>query len=96
VSKIYPRKDERSQTFKIEARFDEPPAILYPGLAGEGNIIIAVKENALTIPKELLLEGNKVMTPDGEVEVVPGLQDLERVEILEGIDAHTAILKSKK
>ncbi len=93
VSKIYPRKDERSQTFKVEASFDDPPSILYPGLAGEGNIIIAEKEDALTIPNEYLLEGDKVMTADGAVEVVPGLRNLERVEILKGIDAQTAIIK---
>ena len=96
LSKIYPRKDERSQTFKIEARFDDPPAVLYPGLAGEGNIIIAEKEDALTIPNEYLLEGNMVMTAEGAVEVLPGLRNLERVEILKGIDTTTALIKPKE
>lgn len=93
VSKIYPRKDERSQTFKVEAVFESPPNILYPGLAGEGNIIIAAKDNALTIPKEYLVGGNQVFTKEGLVQVTLGLQDLERVEILGGIDAKTEIFK---
>lgn len=93
VGKIYPKKDERSQTFKIEAVFEELPKRLYPGLAGEGNIIISVKENALTIPKEYLVEANKVLTEEGPVEVTIGLQNLDRVEILEGISASTVLLK---
>ncbi len=93
VSKIYPKKDERSQTFKVEAIFDRPPQTLYPGLSGEGNIIISEKQNALTIPKEFLLEGNKVLTGDGEMEVKIGLQNLDRVEILGGISGTTEILK---
>ena len=96
VSKIYPKKDERSQTFKAEAIFNDPPKALYPGLAGEGNIIISEKENVLTIPKEFLLEGNKVKTPGGLVEVVPGLQNLDRVEIINGINETTEILKPQE
>ena len=38
------------------------PNVLYPGLSGEANIIIAKKENVLTIPKEYLIDGNKVKT----------------------------------
>lgn len=96
VSKINPKKDERSQTFKIEALFMHPPEKLYPGLAGEGNIVIAEKENALTIPREFLMDGNQVQTEEGSVTVVVGLQNLERVEILEGIDERTKILKPEQ
>lgn len=96
VVKIYPKKDERSQTFTVEATFDHPPKTLYPGLSGEANIIIAEKENALTIPKELLLEGNTVRTANGVVEVITGIQNLDRVEILEGISATTEILKPEQ
>ena len=96
VSKIYPKKDERSQTFKAEAIFNTPPTALYPGLAGEGNIIISEKESVLCIPREFLLEGNKVRTADGVVEVVTGLKNLERVEILNGINEYTEILKPEE
>lgn len=96
LSKIYPRKDERSQTFTVEAIFKAPPQTLYPGLAGEANIIIAEKENALTIPKTYLFDENKVMTADGIVNVVVGLQNLERVEILEGIGKNTELIKPEE
>lgn len=96
ISKIYPSKDERSQTFKIEAVFKETPEVLYPGLAGEGNIIIAQKSNALSIPKEYLIGENSVQTENGLVALSIGLQDMDKVEILSGIDADTYIYKPKE
>lgn len=96
VRKIYPRKDERTQTFKIEAVFTDPPAVLYPGLAGEGNIIIAQKEDVLTIPRAYIIGTDQVETEDGLVQISLGLQDLERAEVLSGLDANTYILKPKE
>lgn len=96
VSKIYPQKDERLQTFKIEALFTASPTLLYPGLAGEANIIISEKKETLTIPRNYLLSGNKVITQDGEVQVEVGLQNLDRVEIVSGITATTLITKPKE
>jgi multidrug efflux pump subunit AcrA (membrane-fusion protein) len=80
----------------VEAVFQNPPEKLYPGLAGEGNIIIAQKEDVLTIPKIYLIDGNQVQTEDGLVEVKTGLQNLDQVEILEGIDMNTSILKPEE
>lgn len=96
LHKIYPRKDERSQTFKIEAVFVTPPKKLYPGLSGEGNIIITEKDETLTIPKEYLTDGNKVLTEQGEVTIEIGIQSLDRVEVLKGIDENTALFKPEQ
>jgi len=93
LSKIYPKKQDRNQTFKAEARFMEPPPKLYSGLSGEANIIIAKKDSALTIPREYLLPGSQVLTEDGKVTISTGLQNLEYVEIISGLNAETAILK---
>ena len=96
VSKIYPRKDERSQTFKVEALFNTPPEVLYPGLAGEGNIVVGTRENVLTIPREYLIDKNKVRTEEGLVELQLGLQNMEYVEVLSGLDKETTILKPQQ
>ena len=93
VSKIYPKKDERNQTFLVEALFDKAPKILYPGLSGEANVIIANKKDVLTIPKEYLIEGNKVKTDDGEVVIETGLQNMDFVEVLSGITDKINIYK---
>lgn len=96
VSKIYPKKDERNQTFKVEAIFNKAPKILYPGLSGEANIIIAKKNNVLTIPKEYLINNNQVKTDDGFVTLTLGLQNLEYVEVLSGITSDTYIYKTEE
>ncbi len=93
VSKIYPKKDERNQTFTVEAIFTKQPEILYPGLSGEGNIIIATKEKVLTIPKAYLIDGNKVKTDKGLIEIKTGLQNIDAIEILSGINKETFIYK---
>lgn len=93
VTKIYPTKDERNQTFKVEATFVDAPNTLYPGLSGEGNIIIATKENVLTLPTEYLSENNKVTTEEGDIEVVTGLKTDDYIEIISGINAETIVLK---
>ena len=93
ISKIYPKKDARNQTFKVEAVFDNPPKVLYPGLSGEANIIIDKKENVLTIPKEYLIENNKVKTDEGLITILTGLQNMEDIEVLYGITKNTYIYK---
>ena len=93
IAKIYPKKDERNQTFLVEAHFINPPDILYPGLSGEANIVISKKANVLTIPIAYLTSDNKVKTDDGLVYVKTGLQNMDYVEILSGITKETYIYK---
>lgn len=93
VSKIYPQKDERNQTFKVEAVFENPPEVLYPGLSGEANIVIATKNKVLTIPKAYIIDDDKVKTVDGLITITTGLQNMEFVEVLTGITKDTYIYK---
>ena len=93
VARIFPSKNLQTQTFKVEATFTTQPSILYSGLAGEANIIISSKENALTVPIEYVVRGNRVVTAEGELEVVTGLRNLEVIEILAGIDTATLLFK---
>ncbi|WP_127019492.1 efflux RND transporter periplasmic adaptor subunit [Flagellimonas beolgyonensis] len=96
VDKIYPRKDPSSQTFKVEAVFVSPPDVLYPGLSGEGNIVIQEKKETLTIPKEYLIDDSKVLTDEGEREITIGLHNLDLVEVLDGLSEQTAIYKPEQ
>ncbi len=96
IDKIYPKKDQRSQTFKVEAIFVNAPDVLYPGLAGEANVIISEKENTLTIPLEYLMNENMVNTEDGPVSVTIGSKNIKEVEILSGIDENTEIIKPEE
>jgi multidrug efflux pump subunit AcrA (membrane-fusion protein) len=93
VSKILPQKDERNQTFTVEALFEESPEVLYPGLSGEASIVIAVKKNVLTIPKHYLSADNMVKTDKGLIPIEIGIQNLEFVEVISGLDENTTIYK---
>lgn len=96
VVKIYPQKDERNQTFLVEAKFNVSPPKLYPGLSGEANVIISQKKDVLSIPKSYLVNSNQVLTEEGLVNVTIGLENLEYVEILSGITEFTPIFKPKE
>jgi multidrug efflux pump subunit AcrA (membrane-fusion protein) len=92
VTKIYPLKNNRTQTFKIEAEFTAPPPTLYAGMAGEANILISEKKNALTVPVEYVTD-QYVHTANGKIKVKTGIRTMERVEILSGIDSTQALKK---
>ena len=94
VARVIPLMDPRSRTFKVEARFRQGPPQLYPNLTAEANIVLRTKANALTVPAGYLLPGDQVLVgPDERVPVRTGARDLEKVEILEGIDAATELYK---
>src|SRR5680860_2001 len=96
VSKIYPKKDERNQTFTVEALFEDGPAVLYPRLSGEANIIVGQKKQVLAIPRQYVNEDGKVKTENGMVKIKRGLQNLDSVEVLSGITAETWIYKPEE
>ncbi|MHC2991819.1 RND transporter [Pontibacter sp. HJ8] len=94
VYKINPAMNERTRSFTVEASFVTSPPALYPNLTTEANIIIQEKENALTIPRDYLLEGSFVLTEDEEkVPVKTGLKDYRKVEILDGLTKENVIVK---
>lgn len=85
--------NERSRTFTVEAVFKQSPPVLYPNLTVEANIVLARKERALTIPAAYLVDDRYVLVgQDERREVQLGLRDLQRVEVLSGIDSTTVIL----
>lgn len=94
VSKINPIMDERNKTFLVEGVFVSGPSVLYPNLSLEANIIIESKENTLLIPRSYILNERFVITSSGDtVEVVLGMKDFQKAEILEGVDPKTALVK---
>lgn len=93
LSKIFPEKDERNQTFLVEAIFEEQPRVLYPGLSGEANIIVSQKDSALVIPKNFLVAGNKVKTKNGFVNIRTGLESIDSVEVVSGLTPEMEIYK---
>jgi multidrug efflux pump subunit AcrA (membrane-fusion protein) len=96
TSRIVPRKDELTQTFRVESVFLDEIEKLYSGLSGEANIMVATRKNAMIVPSEYVIEGNKVITSDGEQEVKIGVTNMEFTEILSGIDTTTTLIKPEE
>lgn len=95
ISKIAPKKDDLTQTFRVESTFTELPPKLYYGLAGEANIIVSKRSKALVIPAAYLMANDQVLTEQGAISVKVGKKNLEFVEILSGIDTATSLIKPK-
>ena len=93
VVQIIPQMNQETQTFWVEGIFIESPKVLYSGLRGEANIVITQKEKVLTIPLDYLVDENKVITKEETLYVKTGLKSLEKIEILDGLDSSTVILK---
>lgn len=94
VTKINPMMDERSKSFIVEALFIQGPPRLYPNLTLEANIIIQVKENALMVPSNYVMDDQFVINNAGDtLAVTLGIKNYQYSEILEGIDETTLLLK---
>jgi HlyD family secretion protein len=94
ITKINPAMNERTRSFTVEADFVTQPDALYPNLTTEANIIIQAKKNALTIPREYLVDGAYVLKDkDERVPVKTGLKDYQKVEIVGGLSKEDVIVK---
>ncbi|MEO7081568.1 MAG: efflux RND transporter periplasmic adaptor subunit [Flavobacteriales bacterium] len=94
VTRIIPLMNERSRTFKVEARFTKRPPQLYPNLTVEASIVIRTKENTMLVPASYIVDGTYVLTDSDEKTLVKlGARDMENVEVLEGITANTTLYK---
>ncbi len=97
VVKIHPIMDAKSKTFTVEAEFVTAPPGLFPNLSLESNILVQVHPNALVIPRNILLDQNKVITEDGDTLTLElGIKTYEFVEILGGLEEKTGLIPPKK
>jgi hypothetical protein len=86
--------DTQTKSFKVEAKFSKAPPQLYPNLSLEANIITAVKENTLVIPRGFLIADSLVVNENKDtLKVTTGIKNYQFAEILEGIDASTVLIK---
>ncbi len=99
VSKVYPLIDTRQQSLRVDAIFEETLPAGFSGLAVEANIIVRKKDKAIVVPKSVLMPGDSVWikSKEGEkkVKVIRGIETLDEVEIVDGIDS-TMLLLTKK
>ncbi len=89
---IDPMMNIRTRSFQAEAIFTKKPGALFPNLTAEANILINTKEDALTIPRNYLINDTYVMLEGGKLQKVEtGLMDYDLVEITSGINKTSII-----
>ena len=96
VIECYPRITQSNKTSKVLASIELDASVnVFSGMSLEANIIISEKKQALVIPREFITSNNKVKLKSGGelVEIKKGIEDLQFVEILSGIDENTVIVK---
>ena len=94
VTNIEPLMNEQSRSFTVKASFVTRPAMLYPNLSVEANIVIQSKEKAMTVPRSYLLGDSTVKMENGELRKVRiGLSDYQKIEILSGLNVNDVIYK---
>lgn len=97
VTQVYPIMDTKSKSFTVEAEFLENPPRLYPNLTLEANIITETKENTLVIPRNYLINDERVIMENGDTLLVKvGIRDYQFAEILEGLDENTILIRPLK
>jgi HlyD family secretion protein len=96
IQKIYPVMNDRTKSFLVEAGFITTPALLYPNLTVETNILIQTKQKAMVIPRSYLVNDSMVLTGMNKLTtVVTGFKDYSKVEIIRGLTPEEYIYKPK-
>ncbi|MBI1767218.1 MAG: efflux RND transporter periplasmic adaptor subunit [Bacteroidetes bacterium] len=99
VTKVHPLVNTREQSVRVDADFIDLLPNGFTGLAVEANIIIQQKAKAMVIPKSVLLEGDSVLvkTENGKkkVKIIRGIETLDEVEVLEGINESTQLIAKR-
>lgn len=97
ITKIYPIVDQRDQSLRVDAELIDKLPGYYSGLALEANIIIRKKEQALVIPRTVLLPGDSVeIKKNGDVQKIKikkGVETLSEVEVLTGLDKDSEVVQ---
>ncbi len=96
IKEIYPRINQLNKTSRVVASIALEKSInIFSGMSVEANIIIQIKKGALVIPREYLLEGKRVIRKSEKdtVAIQKGVEDLEFVEIISGIEEKTELIK---
>lgn len=94
VEKIFQRINPINKTCRVMASVQTDNLVFYSGMSVEANIIVAQKKQALIIPKNYLYNDSMIITSTHDtLKVIKGIEDLENVEIIQGIDEKTELLQ---
>ena len=88
IKEVYPRVSGSDKSSLVKATIEkENDVTFYSGMTVEANIIISTRQNALVIPRSYVKDGNTVNVKGKKdpVQIKTGVQDINSVEVLDGI-----------
>jgi membrane fusion protein (multidrug efflux system) len=103
IARISPVIDPASGTFRVTCEFRDGSGELKPGMFGRIGVVYAQRENALTVSREALIEGDGAtavfVIRDGKARRVPvqlGMLNGGLVEILQGVEEGDQVVTTGK
>jgi len=92
VTQVSPALDPETRSFKATVEIDNPKWVLRPGMFAKADIVVARKDSALVIPKDIVLtqRDNKVIyvVERGAArrrEITTGLENPGEIEVTDGL-----------
>ncbi|MCK4858136.1 MAG: efflux RND transporter periplasmic adaptor subunit [candidate division Zixibacteria bacterium] len=99
VAQVSPALDPASRMFAVTVTIDNDSLLLRPGMFVKVDIVVAKKESAVVIPKDVVLErrgGKRVFVAEKgiavERKIEIGLSNPDRVEVLSGLEADERLI----
>lgn len=93
VDFVYPTLDPKTRALRVRLRFDNPGEALKPAMYADVQIFAGPRDDVLSVPREALIRtgtADRIIVAEGDgrfraVEVVPGMESGDWVEIREGL-----------
>jgi RND family efflux transporter MFP subunit len=99
VAEVAPALNPETRSFKAKILVDNNEQLLRPGMFVKVETIVAQKDSAIVIPKEIILskrEGKTVFVVDKGAALRrvlrTGLENIDQVEVLEGLEANERLV----
>ena len=99
ISQVSPAIDPDTRSFKASLMVSNPDWLLRPGMFVKAELIVARRDSALVIPKDVILSkqrGKTVFVAERgaaqERVVVTGLENPDKVEVVEGLSANDRLI----
>jgi len=99
ITQISPSIDPEARTFKCFVNVDNLEKKILPGMFVKADLVVNSSENTIVIPKEIIISRNRkrmvFVVERGEADeryITTGLESIDRVEVLDGLEAGESIV----
>ena len=99
ITQISPAIDPEARTFKCMVHVNNRAQIILPGMFVKADLVINSAENAVVIPKDIIVTRNRIRTVfvvergvANERVITTGLESVDRVEVVAGLESGESVV----